>query len=111
MRGAGAVPCMGYASGATFLSLPSSQLILAEGSCLGFLIVFRTASVFPPLGDGKFLCLPLTLAMVDIRKKGQDRSSVLGGSMSPGDSEWQGRKGTSWALGHAQERNLQSFQT
>lgn len=53
---------------------------------LVFLTVFRTSAVFPPLGDGKFLHLPLALAMDRHKKKGgQNRHSVLGGSMNPGD--------------------------
>lgn len=52
---------------------------------MGFLVVFRTAAGFPPLQDGKFLWFPLALAMDGHKKKGQNRSSVRGGSMSPGD--------------------------
>lgn len=52
---------------------------------LFFPIVFRTDAVFPPLGDGKFLHIPLPLSMDRHKKKGQNRSSVLGGPMSPGD--------------------------
>jgi len=48
--------------------------------------LFLGQLLFSSARDGKFLCLTLALAMNRHKKKeGQNRSSVLGGSMSPGD--------------------------